>query len=113
MKLYVAAIVAFSPVEDLEDGRETGITSITAALPGIVFAENIDEAAEQCRQQAFTAFKVAEGWSGHHADILPVTKEFFDQAFRMYPAMDLTPEGFEEGQSYSFDPSRPVLPTRV
>jgi hypothetical protein len=102
MKIYVAAIIAFSPIQDVDDPREH---SLSMTMPALIPAENIDAAAEQCKQHAFARWKPAEGWYGHHADVMPVTKEFFDKALAAYMAgvIDLTPEGFDEGRSYTFD----------
>lgn len=101
MKLYVAAIIAFAPLQNLDDKRED---SLAYTLPGLIAAEDIDTAAEQCRQRAFDRWKPEDGWYGHHAEILPITKSFVDQvlAMRLAGVLDLTPEGFEDGRSYTF-----------
>ncbi len=101
MKIYIAAIIAFSPLEDVDRGGEN---SLTMAIPAMIPAENIDAAAEQCRQYALSRWPPNEGWYGHHADIMPITRDFYDKALTAYQAgiLDLTSEGFDEGRSYTF-----------
>lgn len=102
MKIYIAAIIAFSPIQNVDANRED---SLSMMMPALIPAENIDAAAEECKQHAFDRWKPDEGWYGHHADVMPVTKDFFDKAFAAYRAgiIDMTPEGFEDGRSYTFE----------
>ena len=102
MKIYIAAIIAFAPLEDVE---RSGESSITMTIPAMVPAENIDAAAEQCRQHALARWPTSEGWYGHHADIMPITRDFYEKALSAYRAgiLDLTSEGFDEGRSYTFE----------
>jgi hypothetical protein len=82
LKVYIASIVAFSPiaVEGLEP------TSLTMHIPALVPARSMTEASERCREQALARWPVSEGWHGHQAAIIPVTPKFYKHAFDAHSA---------------------------
>ena len=54
--------------------------SIVEALPGIQPAEAIEAAGELARARCFERWPISDGWSEHHATIVPVTKAFYEAA---------------------------------
>jgi hypothetical protein len=99
IKVYIVAMLAFSPLQDGTPGGGTYSESIPAIIP----AASMDEAAEAAKKVALDRWKVSEGWYGHQANILPVTKAFYDAAFTAYDAgiVDI-PDEDEPGGSYNF-----------
>jgi hypothetical protein len=77
MRVYTIAAFAMSP---LADGTPDGGTYMEA-FPCLIPAESIQDAAAQVRAVAMDRWKPDEGWYGHQAEILPVTKAFYDAAF--------------------------------
>ena len=77
MRIYSVSLLAFSR---LDDGTATGGTYVEQ-IPALIQAESIQSAGQQAGEQALNRWKVDEGWYGHQADVLPVTKAFYDAAF--------------------------------
>jgi hypothetical protein len=76
MKLYIASILALS---DLQIAGEVGMPgTLTNAIPALIPAASIDAAAERARVMAFRRWLPEEGWHTHQANIMNVTKAFYD-----------------------------------
>ncbi len=94
MKIFVVSVMAFSPLVDTDDPRfETWVENTAALIP----AASIEEAAELAKAFAVDKWKPSEGWYGHQAAIIKVTKGFYDAAFAAEEAgiidsYDETPE---------------------
>jgi hypothetical protein len=72
----------------------------------LVPAGSIEEAAENAKNFALDKWKLSEGWFGHQASIMSVTKSFYDAAFNAKQAgiVDVDDEN-EEGQVFRFSPN--------
>ena len=110
MRIYAVALFAFSPLEDesVPDSSDNGSSILGADLPfglrtnvfpALVPAESIEVVIDMCRVRAFERWKPEKGWYGHRATILPVTKAFYEAAFKAYDAGTL---------DMSYEPERSV-----
>jgi hypothetical protein len=72
-KIYIGALTAIFPSLD-GAGNQTRSTffSIPAMLPAV----SVEAAAEAARAASFERWKAEDGWYGHQANIMPVTKAF-------------------------------------
>lgn len=108
LKVYVISVMAFMSTEDALElsfltGAEGDISTCIEQLPGIVPASSISEAAEQTKTFALDRWKPSEGWYGHQAAILPVTKNFYEAAFTAYKAGVVdTFDETEQGECFTF-----------
>lgn len=80
LRVYTVSILAFKPrVEVLPDNRVRE-ASTAYQLPGLIPAEHLDAAGEAALGKAFEEWPRSEGYYGHQAAVIPVTKQFFDLA---------------------------------
>ncbi len=78
MKIYVVSIMAFST---LINSERPEIGSFVEHIPALIPAASIEDAAEAAKNFALDKWKQSEGWSGHQAAVIKVTKKFYDAAF--------------------------------
>lgn len=101
-------MMAFMAIEDALElsfltGAESDVTTYTEHLPGIVPAYSMSEAAEQAKNFALERWKTSDGWYGHQACIMPVTKNFYELAFQAYNAGEIdTFDETEQGECFTF-----------
>ena len=98
MKIFAVAILAFLESRDQNDEP---IGTISECIPALIPAASMQAAAAPARVHAFERWKTEEGWSQHQANILPVTKTFYDAAFEAHNAgvLDMSDE---PGQTFNF-----------
>lgn len=92
--------MAFS---SLHDTSVAGESTYVEHLPALVPAASIKDAAENARAFALDRWKMNEGWYGHQAAIMPVTRDFYEAAFNAHRAgvVDMSDEG-EQGETFQF-----------
>jgi hypothetical protein len=109
LKIYSISVMAFKASQDvlelsfIDNGARGEDVTHVEQLPAIVPAHSIKEAAEQAKVFAFNRWTVEDGWYGHQACILPVTKDFYEKAFVAHEAgvVDTLDES-EPGECFSF-----------
>jgi hypothetical protein len=104
VKLYIASLLAFSDMQIASEPDMPGF--ITNSGPALIPAESIQEAAAAARKHALERWKPEEGWHSHQANIMVVTKPFYDAFCAAYNAgiLDMSDEepltfNFEERAS--------------
>lgn len=97
MKIYAISILAFSPLHDADTKTEN---TYVEQIPAIVPAESIAHAARNARDYAYQRWNPNDGWYGHQATVMSVTKEFYEAAGRALNdgLIDWTPD---EGQCFT------------
>ena len=75
---------------------------MTYHLPGIVCAVSFDAAAEEVRNKCLDFWKIAEGYHGHEAHLMPIPKEFAD-ALRYANDNNFLDVSVRETRSFRFD----------
>ena len=91
LRVYSISVMAFMSMDDalelsLITEADTNETAYIEHVPGILPAQSIQQAAEAVKIFALERWKVSEGWYGHQACILPITKDFYEKAFEAYEA---------------------------
>jgi len=77
LKIYVVSILAFSPLQDTSVPGESTYAEHTASM---IPAESARAAALAAREYAYERWKLGEGWYGHQAAVMAVTRAFYDAA---------------------------------
>lgn len=109
LKVYAVSVMAFMSTDDalslsfITEAMTDGEITYIEQLPALIPAYSIDEASEQSKTFALGRWKVSEGWYGHQAAIMPVTKDFYEKAINCYNegGVDMT-DDTETGQCFNF-----------
>jgi hypothetical protein len=80
-KIYAVALMAFSPLADVE-GRGPG--TLVEASPALIQAASPQELEDKCREYALTRWPKGRGWYDHQAVVTPVTQDFYRTALQAH-----------------------------
>jgi hypothetical protein len=108
LKVYSVSVMAFMAIDDalelsfISEDQTNGEITYIEHLPALIPASTIEEAAERAKEFALNKWQPGAGWYGHQAEILPVTKDFYEAAFRAYKAGVVDTLDDEEGKFFTF-----------
>ena len=104
LKLYVVSIMAFCPLQDVENEN---VKSIASHLPYLLTGTSMDALSVIVKPFVLNQWKIEDGWYGHSISFMQVSTELFEMVLTDYHRTEnkIT----EEFQFYQLDDTLPPI----